>query len=86
MFSKKFWLALWKKIDGKKLSHVLAILAGYGLAAAQAAFPLGIPTGLPWFPFIPWEPFLQILAILGLSVAGGHKVVKWQQSKTKETR
>lgn len=79
---KAFWLWLWGKIDGKKLSHVLAIIAGYGLAAAQAAFPLGIPTGLPWFPFIPWEPFLEILAILGIGIGAGHKVLKARQNKT----
>lgn len=82
---RRFWLWIWRKIDGAKLAAVLGTIAGYGVGYAQQLFPYGLPTGLtpPLPAYIPWEPLLQILALLGLSVGAGHKIVKARARKQK---
>lgn len=77
MFSR-VWLWIWRKMNGAKLAAVLGTIAGYGVGYAQTLWPLGVPTGLvpPLPQYIPWEPMLQILAILGVSIGAGHKVIK----------
>lgn len=73
---KKFFAKLWLTMRGKKTLTVLSTIAGYGIAQAQIAFPLGIPTGLAWPPVIPWEVALPILATLGIGVGLGDKMVQ----------
>lgn len=83
---RRFWLWIWRRIDGKKLTATLSAMAGYGLAQLVVMFPLGFPTGLnpPLPAFIPWEPLLYILSLLGVSVGAGHKIVKARRRREQQ--
>lgn len=85
---RRFWLWVWRKIDGKKLTAVLSTIAGYGVSYTQQLFPLGVPTGLtpPLPAYIPWEPLLYILSILGVSVGAGHKIVKARRRRIEQQK
>ncbi|MBK8233008.1 MAG: hypothetical protein IPK72_21095 [Candidatus Eisenbacteria bacterium] len=83
---RSFWLWIWRRIDGKKLAATLSAMAGYGIAQLVVMFPLGFPTGLnpPLPAYIPWEPLLTLLSLLGVSVGAGHKIVKARRNREKQ--
>lgn len=77
---KTLFTRIWNWFDGKKLWSTICAILGYQLNELVHMYPdcLPIPQQIPviggWC--VPWDWILGPLALLGISIGGGHKLAK----------
>lgn len=77
---KSLFIRIWNWFNGKKLWTTITMILGYQLAQLQFMYPdcLPIPAQIPilggWC--VPWDWILPLLAVAGIGIGGGHKLVK----------